>query len=419
MALHTYNNGKRYLKAQGRSGERSAVEYRGSTCHPVVRGRPSKAEFLRAIERELKIRAYRMNTVKTYVANLSKFLDWFGLKPHRVTLESVRRFLETLVDGGAQSSTLAGYLAAIRTAFDKLCGRDVTLGLAVPRRPKKLPTVPSRQEIVRMLDSAQSLRDKLMIGLLYATGFRVSEVSKLKWSDFDFDRNMIYVRNGKGAVDRTVFLPNSYRKLLVELSDQVHRKGFAFPGQRRGRHVSPRTIERVVRSVCQLAGVEKRITPHCLRHAFATHLLEDGADIRFVQKMLGHVRLETTTIYTRTAKLNNRRSVSPLDSTLKNCSDSNSQSKGAIGSMKLTVQRSGPSEAVATIQLRVGQNVFDLSGIRIDQTVDGWVKIQLPTVDVWRAEYPDMPERVVDRLRSHEFYERIRRAFLLRFFQLE
>ena len=101
-------------------------------------------------------------------------------------LESVRRFLETLVDGGAQSSTLAGYLAAIRTAFDKLCGRDVTLGLAVPRRPKKLPTVPSRQEIVRMLDSAQSLRDKLMIGLLYATGFRVSEVSKLKWSDFDF-----------------------------------------------------------------------------------------------------------------------------------------------------------------------------------------------------------------------------------------
>ena len=113
MALHTYNNGKRYLKAQGRSGERSAVEYRGSTCHPVVRGRPSKAEFLRAIERELKIRAYRMNTVKTYVANLSKFLDWFGLKPHRVTLESVRRFLETLVDGGAQSSTLAGYLLSL------------------------------------------------------------------------------------------------------------------------------------------------------------------------------------------------------------------------------------------------------------------------------------------------------------------
>ena len=214
MPIHTYNNGQPYLAARGRKSCKPMVDDRRSTCHPIVRGRPTTEEFLRLVERELKIRAYRVTTIRTYISNVRNFLRWFGRQPHLVRAESVRRFLETLVDGGAKSPTLAGYVAAIRTSFDKFCGRDVTLGLATPRRAKKLPVVPSRQEVMRMLEAAQSLRDKLLIGLMYATGFRVSEISKLKWTDFDFDRDMIYVRNGKGAVDRIVFLPQSYRSLL-------------------------------------------------------------------------------------------------------------------------------------------------------------------------------------------------------------
>ena len=194
MPIHTYNNGQPYFKARGRNSEKMAVEVRTATCHPIVRGRPSVSEFLRVVGRELKIRAYQRTTQRAYLANLRKFLDWFGGLPNQVTIESVRNYLEDLADGGAQSATLTGNLAAIRTAFDKFCGRDVTLGLVTPRRPKRQPVVPSRREVARLIGAAACSRDKLLIGLMYAAGFRLSEVCRLRWADFDFDRMAIRVK---------------------------------------------------------------------------------------------------------------------------------------------------------------------------------------------------------------------------------
>ena len=219
-----------------------------------------------------------------------------------------------MVDAGAAAGTVANHLAAIRTTFDKFCLRQVTLGLIVPRRAKKLPVILSSQEVVTILQAAPSLRDKLILGLMYATGMRVSEVVRVKWKDVDFDRRLINVWQGKGRTDRQVMLPQCYESLLRELGRGFGGDDYLFPGERRGRYLSPRTAQRIMERAVRIAGIKKRATPHSLRHAFATHSFEDGCDIRRIQKLLGHVRLETTTIYVKVAQPSDpARMTSPLD----------------------------------------------------------------------------------------------------------
>ena len=192
----TYNNGQPYIPARGRYAPRERVEDHFSCAHPVIRlpaERPSASRFLQVMVREYKIRCYRQSTIKSYRNTIRRFLRWFGAPPHRVTREDVRNYLEMLVDGGADSSQISTNLSAIRNAFDKMCGGSVTLGLVSPRRAKKLPVVLSRPEVIRLLEAAVSLRDKLALGLMYATGVRVSEVVRLRWRDFDFDRLKVNV----------------------------------------------------------------------------------------------------------------------------------------------------------------------------------------------------------------------------------
>lgn len=423
MPVHTYNNGQPYLAARGRTAEKPIVESRIQNCqtgHPIIRGRPSADEFLHAVERELKIRCYRPNTVKSYLGNLRCFLNWFGGMPHQVSLESVRRFLETIVDGGAQATTLASYIATLRTAFDKFCCRDVTLGLATPRRAKKLPIVPSRSEVFRLIEAAERQRDKLLIALMYAAGFRVSEVAKLAWSDFDFDRNVIFVRNGKGGKDRLVFLPKTYRNLLVSLHQNSHAGNFVFPGTHEGRHISARTVERAVAKAATLAGIGKKITPHCLRHAFATHLLENGADIRFVQKLLGHARLETTTIYTKTAEIRGKAIISPIDEAKNHRKTTEPEQRIQSSTIKSTqrglrVEISNVPEGIAKVYLRDGQKVFVLSGIKIESTNEGWIKLDLPVLDNWISSQPSMAQAMVNRIQSDGFTEQLRWVILKKY----
>jgi site-specific recombinase XerD len=319
---NTYNNGQPYVPARGRYARRDTVEDYAKVAHPVIHlaaDRPTADRFLQVIVRELKIRCYQQKTIKAYRNAVGKFLRWFGALPHQVTREDVRNYLETLVDGGADSSWISTNLSAIRTTFDKLCGASVTLGLASPRRRKKLPVVLSRHEMIRLLEAAVSLRDKLAMGLMYATGVRVSEVVRLRWRDFDFDRLTVNVwkatEHGQRALperravgsqiqrtDRVVMLPETFRPLLQQLSRQFAPEDFVFPGEKPGRYLSPQTVRRAMARAVRLAGIAKKAAPHSLRHGFACHLLEDGTDIRFSQQFLGHVRLETTTIYTKVAQ---------------------------------------------------------------------------------------------------------------------
>ena len=296
--LNTYNNGRPYTPARGRYAPREALEDHLAPCHPVVTGCPTPEEFLRKIEQEMKIRCYSQKTVKSYKNALVAFLRWFGGPPHRITRDHVREYLEMLVDSGHGSSWVGGNLSAIRTIFDKMCGRSITLGLQTPRRPKRIPIVLSVQEIIRLLTSAISLRDKLLIGLMYALGARVSEVVRLRYRDFDFDRSCVTIWQGKGRTDRQVMLPASFEPLLRELAKTCNPDAYIFPADRPGRHLSPRTVQRVMKCTVRLAGIGKAATPHSLRHSFATHLLERGLSLRHIQALLGHASPATTARYT-------------------------------------------------------------------------------------------------------------------------
>ena len=164
------------------------------------------------------------------------------------------------------------------------------------------------------MEAATIEKHWLLIGLLYASGLRVSEVVRLIWSDFEFDRGFIRVRQGKGKKDRLVLLPEVFRPRLRMMLTNHLPSEFLFPSlDRAGRHLSPRTVERIVAECRQRAEIAKPLTPHSLRHGFATHLLEGGTDIRFIQKMLGHERLETTAIYTKVARVRVKGIRSPLD----------------------------------------------------------------------------------------------------------
>ncbi len=262
----TYNNGQPYIPARGRYAPRERVEDYLAPSHAVVdlpRQKPSAADFVRLIVRELKIRFYSAKTIKTYRNDLARMLRWFGNPPHLLTREDVRCYLEFLVDAGASVSQVGNHLSAIRAAFDKMCGYTVTLGLQSPRRGKRLPMVLSAEEVTRLLQAAPSLRDKLLIGLMYATGMRVSEVCRLKWRDLDFDRRVVNIWEGKGRTDRQVMLPVSFEPLLRELSKTFQPGDYLFPGERTGRHLSPRSAERAMERAVKIAGIGKRCTcPH-------------------------------------------------------------------------------------------------------------------------------------------------------------
>ncbi|MEM4244914.1 MAG: tyrosine-type recombinase/integrase, partial [Candidatus Nanoarchaeia archaeon] len=170
--------------------------------------------------------------------------------------------------------------------------------LPLARKSLKLPLVLSKEEINKMIEATNNLKHKLVIMFLYYAGLRLDEVRNLKWEDVDFDREIIHLKTAKGDKERIVFL----HKKLIDMLKMYGTKeeGLIFVSQREGKY-NKRTIQQIVKSASKKAGIKKNITPHTLRHSFATHLLESGADIRHIQQLLGHKDLKTTQIYTHVA----------------------------------------------------------------------------------------------------------------------
>ena len=466
-----YPDGRPYTRPRGRHTPQEAVIDKLDRRLAVIdlsRKRPTAPEFLRRIERELKIRFYQEATKRNYVSHLRSILRWFGEPPHLLTREDVREYLEYLVDAGLESSTVGNHLSAIRTAFDKLCFQETTLDLASPRKPKQTPTVLSVSEVQRLLQSAISLRDKLCLGLLYATGLRVSEAVKLTFADLDFDRNVIQVRKGKGARDRAVPLPNNLRNLLVQLAEQSTPASYIFPAESQqlassrgsskreaSRHLSSRTVQRIVHRTTTIAKIRKHVTPHTLRHTFATHSFEDGYDIRKIQKVLGHVSLETTTIYVRVAKPADTLA-SPLDrlrtaghsgiSTDATCTTpQSSQSpssahqrtrrsavrqptkkhslapqRTSVGSMQIhfkptCMQGNRVTSSKVTLAVAKGRDRVFFTGIELHVQRPGWISLALPPLEHWTDPLSRLGPAQRQRFSEAEFYELLQNAISKRF----
>ena len=257
--VHRYPNGDAYVTAKGRRQDAVLIEDTRNWKNKLAvvdlhLEKPSPAAFLALAKRELKIRFYAATSIKQYLTALRSFFRWSGCAPHETSRELVKNYLEYLVDADLAANTVAIHLSAIRTVFDKFCFLDVTLGLMTPRRPRRLPIVLSENEVARLLQAATSVRDTLLLGLMYATGMRVSEVVGVRFNDIDLDRNVIMIKQGKGNADRMVRLPQSYRRLFRDYIVQGSGDDFLFPaeGNRKNRHLSSRTAQRAMSPSCSI-----------------------------------------------------------------------------------------------------------------------------------------------------------------------
>ncbi|MBW3535176.1 MAG: tyrosine-type recombinase/integrase [Gemmatimonadetes bacterium] len=205
-------------------------------------------------------------------------------------------------------------VSALRRFCEMVLKRNVEdLPLVRPRKKKTLPTVLSQREVRRLLAELRNPKHLAILALVYSAGLRVSEVVRMRPEDLDLERGLIHVKSGKGGKDRYTLLADAAQLAVEAYLEGAHPGEWLFPGSRPGRHLTTRSVQKVVDRARKRAGLEKSFSVHALRHSFATHLLEAGTDVRFIQELLGHANTRTTQIYTHVSNRELRRIKSPLD----------------------------------------------------------------------------------------------------------
>jgi integrase/recombinase XerD len=255
---------------------------------------------------ELKLRNYSLETIKSYVYIVDDFLKF----AHNITNNEVKRYLLKTIDKGKSTSMIKQQMSALKILF-YILGKKDEFNLPFYKKESKLPEILNKKEVLELINNIKNHSHKLIIQLLYSSGLRVSEIVNLKPMDIDIERNVLVVRQGKGSKDRiTLFSESLKESVLKHLLKNTPKKYFF--ESNRGKKYSKRTIEEIV-SKNSKKILNKKIKPHTLRHSFATHLLENGTDIRYIQKLLGHKNLRTTQIYTHVANSDIAKIKSPLD----------------------------------------------------------------------------------------------------------
>lgn len=269
---------------------------------------------------DMNMRHFSYETQRNYIRDVSRFATFLGRPPDTATAEDLRRFQVEQREAGMPVPTMNSVVSALRFFFSQTLDRpDLARRLVRTKHPRKLPVVLSRDEVARLLEATTCLKHQAALSVAYGAGLRVVEVSMLKVRDIDSERMLIRVERGKGGQYRNAMLPADLLTLLRQWwklgreQGVMHRDGWLFPGQHYCKPLSTRQLYRVVVEAAQAAGIAKRVSPHTLRHSFATHLLEDGIDIRIIQALLGHAKLENTAFYTRVATRTVRAVTSPLD----------------------------------------------------------------------------------------------------------
>jgi len=271
-----------------------------------------KEEFLKKLETELKISKNSDYTIRNYLRANLELLDFVKKNPENVAIDDVKLFMaEKLTEQAA--STIIVFLSALRFAYSNILNKDITAGIKRPKRERKIPAVLTKDEIKQLFNSLPTKKSKLMVSLTYACGFRVSELINLKVNDLNFEEMIGHVRQAKGKKDRIFNIPKFLLKSLKKqvLNQQESNQDYLFTGPK-GK-LSDRNLQKIVRKAAKKAGINKEVHPHTLRHSFATHLLENGIDIRKIQELLGHADLSTTQIYTHISTEELKKIPSPID----------------------------------------------------------------------------------------------------------
>jgi len=280
---------------------------------------PASALRQRMIE-DMTVRDFVEKTRNDYVRQVRRFSIFLGRSPDTATGEDVRRFQLHQSAAGISVPARNGAVSALRFFFTVTLDRpDLARRLTVVRRPRKLPEVLSPEEVALLLEAAPGLKYRAALAAAYGAGLRVSEVVVLKVTDVDSERMLLRIEQGKGRKDRHAMLSPQLLEFLRAWWREGRRlgamlpQGWLFPGRNPVDPLSTRQLNRVIHAAAEAAGIKKRVSLHTLRHSFATHLLEQDIDIRVIQVLLGHAKLDTTALYTRVATSTIGAVTSPLD----------------------------------------------------------------------------------------------------------
>lgn len=254
--------------------------------------------LIEIIEQEMRLRNYSIKTIKAYMAVVRDLFYFYKKRNLRdLNNQDLKDYLLYKIDQKLSSQTISLYANAINYLYRDIFKKIDFIPIKHPKKTQRLPVILSRSEILKIIDQIKNLKYRLMISLAYASGLRVSEVVNLKVKDVDIEGMMIHLKNAKGKKDRITIFPE---KLKNEVNDLIFgKKGndYVFASERGGK-LSTRTAQKIFERALTRSGINKLATFHSLRHSFATHLLENGVDIRYVQELLGHANIRTTQIYT-------------------------------------------------------------------------------------------------------------------------
>ena len=263
---------------------------------------------------DMTVRNFAPKTQHDYIRAVTKLARFLGRSPDTATAEDLRRFQLHLTANRVGAPTINFTVTVLRFFFTMTLDRaDAIKHLTFVREPRKIPVVLSLEEVARLLEAAPGPKYKAALAAAYGAGLRVSEVATLKVSDIDSERMMLRVEQGKGHKDRHAMLAPQLLELLRDWWRIARPQVWLFPGQNPVNPMTTRQINRACHAAADMARITKRVSPHTLRHSFATHLLEQNTDIRVIQVLLGHAKIETTALYTRIATNAIRAVMSPLE----------------------------------------------------------------------------------------------------------
>ncbi len=263
-------------------------------------------EMESVVVEECKLKGYSQKTIENYIHHIKKFA---------ASEKQPRDYLLALIEKGNSNETVRSAGFAIKFCLKALNKdqpdlQDILHNLPNLKREKKLPIVLSKEEIERLVSATKNINHRLIIQIGYSAGLRISEIINLQWQDIDFGRNLIHLKRAKGKKDRIVMLSVKVKESLLNLT--ANKQDNVFLTNRSGEY-SQRTIQKIIENAAEKAGIRKKITPNTLRHSFATHLLENGTDIRYIGDLLGHSSISTTLIYTKVSNKDISKIKSPLD----------------------------------------------------------------------------------------------------------
>jgi len=268
---------------------------------------------------DMRMRKLKPSTQSAYLRAVVRLTRFLGRSPDTASTEDLRDFQLHLVDAGVTPTSLNNLITGLKFFYGTTLGTPAVMALMCPlSEPERLPAVLSPEEVAELIACAPNLKAQTALSVAYGAGLRSSEVVRLKSTDIDSDRMLIRINQGKGAKDRTALLSPAMLEQLktwyraARVKQQVRPGSWLFPGQR-GRHLSPRQLNRLFHQAADAAGIKRRVSLHSLRHSFATHLLEKNTDIRVIQVLLGHKKLETTARYSHVASKTLLKVQGPLD----------------------------------------------------------------------------------------------------------